>query len=187
MTRFAMVGVFLWAGVLGLAGCGDKTEPKAQIVVSNVAPPGPSTAADALQPRYEATLAEGIDFKKPGYPNFLAEVKGVSGYEPWGRWSDDKLVSFRFKQPLPEKFTLVVNGGAIGPNIGKTFKIKVGLEEKEIVFKSDPFKEPTMQRIVFAPSTPSDTIQITVPEPSQASNNDTRKLGLGMISLKIEN
>jgi len=185
MSRFAMSSLIVLAGVLALFGCSEKPDPKAQLAVSNAAQT--SAPVDLIGPRYEAKLSEGIDFKKPGYPNFLTEVKGVSGYEPWGRWSDDKLVSFKFKQPLPEKFTLVVNGGAIGPNIDKAFKVKIGSMENEIVFKSDPFKEPTTHRIAFALSTPSDTIDIIVPTPSPPDNGDPRKLGIGLIFLKIEN
>lgn len=182
-----MAGVVALAGVLGIAGCGNKPEPKAKITVESTTPTAVPATVDPQGPRYEATLAQGIDFTRQGYPNFLADVKGVSGHEPWGRWSDSKQVSFKFKQPLPDKFTLALHGGAIGPNLGKVFKIKIGSEEKDIVFTSDPFNQPETHRVTFKLNTPSDAIQITVPEPSQPSNGDTRKLGIGMISLKIEN
>jgi hypothetical protein len=97
------------------------------------------------------------------------------------------VVTFKFKQPLPEKLTLAVHGGAFGPNIGKVFKIMIGPEVQETVYASDPFNRPETHRMAFKPGTPTDTIQITVPEPSQPANGDPRKLGLGLISVKIEN
>lgn len=41
-------------------------------------------AIDILAISYEATLPEGIDFRKPGYPTFIKQVKGISGLETWG-------------------------------------------------------------------------------------------------------
>lgn len=47
---------------------------------------------DKLGPRYPASLMEGIDFTRLGWPEFIRNVKGLSGYEPWGRWSDAKVL-----------------------------------------------------------------------------------------------
>ena len=46
---------------------------------------------DPLGPRYEVTMMDGIDFTKPGYPTFLSDVSGISGPEPWGRWTDGEM------------------------------------------------------------------------------------------------
>jgi hypothetical protein len=185
MNHFSVKTGLLLAATMGFLGCGEKTEPKVEVTVGETAPV--SVPVDALGTRYEATLAQGIEFKKPGYPNFLVGVKGVSGHEPWGRWSDSKEVIFKFKQPLPTQLTLALTGGAMGPNIGKAFKIKIGSEEREMIFKGDPFKAPATQRIEFKLNSPSDTIQITVPEPSKPPSGDARMLGIGLISLQIEN
>jgi hypothetical protein len=170
---------------LMFAGCGDKPEPKSQ-VVGAPSSPVQLASADLLGPRYEATLVEGIDFKKPGYPNFVAKVEGMSGYEPWGRWSQANLVTIKFKQPLPSKFVLVIVGGAYGPNIGKPIKVKAGTVMKEIVFTSDPFKQPNTHRIDFQLDAPVDTIEFSVPQPTQPPSGDLRKLGIGLTALKIE-
>ena len=64
--------------------------------------------AGTLEPQYTATLAEGINFAKPGAPDFLVAASGLSGVESWGRWTDANLgpVVFRFRDSLPRDFTL---------------------------------------------------------------------------------
>lgn len=178
--------ILVFSGLFLLVGCDDKVggnEVKSSMPSST---PASIIITDPLGPRYEATLQEGIDFKKLGYPSFLVDIQGVSNYEPWGRWSDIKQLSFKFKEPLPKAFILSLNGGAFGPNIGKAFKIKIGFIEKEVVFTSDPFNQPQTYRVAFKLDKPSDTIQMIVPEPTSPSKDDLRKLGLGLIFLKIE-
>lgn len=192
MNRFSMAGVVVLAGVWGLAGCGDKPEPKAQIVVGSAAPAAAPASADLLGPRYEATLAEGIDFKKPGYPNFLAEVSGMSGYEEWGRWTDaaaGPVAKFRFKQALPRTFTLELSADAFGPNNGAPVKVRVGGVEKTFVISHKKEADPYL--LAFEIDGTADTLEITPPKPISPNeidpkNSDRRKLGIAFISLKIK-
>ena len=187
MKNVLIAGLIAILGGVALVACGDKPESTGQLKAGgSTSATAQKPAADPLAPRYEATLAEGIDFRKPGYPNFLAEVSGMSAQEPWGRWSNGKLVTFRFKQPLPTKFTLVVSGGAAGTNINQPFLVKAGAVEKEIKFAADPFSKPIPQRLSFQLDAPVNLIEITVPNPSQPSSGDARKIGIGIITLKIE-
>ena len=182
MNNISIAGIVAILTTLILVGC--KEEPKTPTEVSvKVNAPFPS------EPGYEATLAEGIDFKKPGYPNFLSEVKGMSGREPWGRWSDAKQVEFKFKQPLPSKFTLVISGGGFGANVNKPVNVQVGGIVKDIQFSTNPFapsEKLTPQRISFELNTSVDAIVIVVPQPMSTGTSDTRQLGIGLITLKIE-
>jgi phosphoglycerol transferase len=85
-------------------------------------------AVDPLGPKYESTLAEGIDFKKPRYPSFLIDITGVSAREDWCRWTDANIVPvarFQFNKPLPKKFILELQANAIGQNVGQP-KVRVG-------------------------------------------------------------
>lgn len=174
-----------------LFGCGDKSEPKSQIAGANAPSPAVQPVpVDPLGPRYEATLAEGIDFKKPGYPTFLAEVSGMSGNENWGRQSDANngaVVKFRFKQPLPRNFTLEITANAFGPNLGKPIKVRVGAVEKTFVHKDG--SSAGTYSLVFESTNGADTIEIVSPKPTSPAElkmgGDTRKLGVGLISLKI--
>ena len=77
---------------LNLAACGKNEEPA-------------KVAAVVIPESYSATLAEGIQFAaKPNYPSFIKSVNGMSGYEPTGRWTEGKNVTFTFTQNLPANF-----------------------------------------------------------------------------------
>lgn len=163
-----------------LSGCGEDIKPKDQAAANPV--------ADSLAPRYEASLAEGIDFKKPGYPSFLAEVSGISAVEGWGRWTDGPVAKFRFKQPFPSKFTLLVSAGASSSNIGKQAIVRVGKIEKRFTVKEPT---PTEYSLNFEGVDSIDTLEIIPSNHDRAvdvdpKNPDTRSLGLAMIYLKIQ-
>jgi len=173
-----------------LSGCGEDPKPKVQAAAPSVAAVAGTTtpATDPLAPRYEATLAEGIDFKKEGYPSFLAEVSGMSDYEGWGRWTDGPVAKLRFTQPLPDKFTLLINAGAIGPNLGKPIIVRTGKVEKEFTAK-DP--QATAFSLNFEGVNGTDTIEIIPPKPVRPKDidpksEDVRMLGVSMISLKVQ-
>lgn len=192
MNRFIMfgAGVVLLSGVLSVAGCGDKQEPKAQITVGSASPVAASV--DALGPRYEATLAEGIDFKKQGYPSFLAEVSGMSDYETWGRWTDaltGPAAKFRFKQALPKKFTVEIVAHAFGPNIDAPIKVRVAGIEKTFTITS-PEKQDNIYRLTFETDGVTDSLEIIPPKPTSPNetdpqSKDSRKLGIAISSIKI--
>jgi len=163
-----------------LSGCGEDVKPKTQAAAN--------PAADPLAPRYEASLAEGIDFKKPGYPTFLAEASGLSGLESWGRWTDGPVAKFRFKQPLPSKFTLLISVGAIGTNVGKQIIVRAGKIEKAFTVKGP---EATAYALNFDGVDGIDTLEIVPPKPTRPhdidpKNADTRLLGVAMVYLKVQ-
>ena len=119
MNWFSLAAAAVVVSVLGVAGCGDKHGPKAQ-----------------LDPHYQAALAEGIDFRNPDYPSFVVEVAGMSDHEPWGRWTDaaaGPTARFRIKQALPKLLTLEITANAFGPNNGQPIKVRIGGVEKSFV------------------------------------------------------
>ena len=167
------------SSILFLSACSDQ---------SNDA----KTADTSSKVTYVATLAEGIDFKKEGYPDFINEVSGMSGFEPWGRWSDadagGSVVRFTFRDKLPEAFNLVLTANAFGPNDGKPILVKAGQVTQEWIIINGA--EPGTYTIKFE-KVDSNTLEFTPPEPtsplSQTKDNpDPRKLGIGFVSLKIE-
>ena len=178
-----------------ISGCSDEPADKAKRPASAPASPAPKASAPApaagvsLEPRYEATLAQGIEFGKPGYPAFLREVHGVSGHEPWGRWTDANLapaVRLRFAKPLPAKFTLELKASGLGPNAYEAVKVRAGSVDRSFVIGNPP---KGAQRLAFE-GVSGDTIEIVPPAPIRPAevtpgNTDTRKLGLGLESLKI--
>ena len=148
-------------------------------------PVGSSTTLDVLAPRYESTLVQGIDFAREGYPSFLEKVTGVSQHETWGRWTDAKEATIKFKQKLPEKFTLELIAQAFGPNINNPLTVKVGKAIKEITITTGvpgnyelSFEGINSDSLTLVPAKPTTPKSIGV-------NEDTRLLGIGLIKLKF--
>jgi phosphoglycerol transferase len=141
---------------------------------------------DPLGPRYESTLAEGIIFSKQGYPGFLNKVTGVSGYEPWGRWTDGKEAKLQFKTKLPAKFELELTAGAFGPNLNAPLTIKIGKVSKSITLTDI---NPKTYKVSFEGVT-SDTLTLMPAKPtspkSVGANEDLRMLGVSLVRLKIQ-
>lgn len=98
-----------------------------------------------LEPRYQATLSEGITFKNPGYPFFVKGVTGISIPESFGRWTDATKAIIDFSQPLPKKFVLKVTATRYQPTMGEPVKVVVGMRSYEIDFPKEwDFKEVTI-------------------------------------------
>ena len=145
--------------------------------------------ADALGPRYAATLDEGIEFSRSRWPEFIKTVAGISGNESWGRWSDANLapcVRLEFFKALPDRFDLLLTMSAFGPNAGREFVVIVGANEYRGVAGAAAGEV----RIPVANNgSVADVIQICPPSPVQpegtGSRKDRRRIGLGLIRLRI--
>ena len=197
MNKSYKTTVLLLSGVFSLGGCDEQPDSSAKVEVSNAVAPTTAAPVNASQstrvaesPKpYEATLEEGIDFKKPGYPVFLAEVSGVSGVESWGRWSDGSNVKFRFKNPLPKNLTIEIVANAYGPNQGLPIKVRVGNTEQTLTIVNH--NPPATYSLLLKTDGKSDSLEFTVPQPTMPAelnpnNKDPRKLGLGFYALKIK-
>ena len=206
MYKLNKVSKLLLVGLFGLAGCNEQPEAPAKVEVASgqatapITSPAPEAkavvqvpvvapASVALPVSYKATLEEGIDFKKPGYPTFLSEVSGVSGVEGWGRWSDGSIVKFRFKQVLPKKFTIEIVVSAFGPNNGMPLKVKVGKIEQSFILKNEKIISP--KELTFITDGKTDILEIIPSKPIQPreldpKNQDPRKIAIGLISIKLK-
>ena len=149
--------------------------------------------AGSMKPVYQARLAEGIDFKRPGYPEFLKAVSGMSTVEAWGRWTDSNesdtpsTTTFVFKNPLPRKFAIQIEAQAFGPNIDQPILVKVGDEKETFSLKDANLNIVTLH---FTNPNDSNIIDIVIPKPTSpkqlnVKSDDTRKLGIGIVTLKI--
>lgn len=143
-----------------------------------------------VQTKYKATLQDGIDFKKEGYPTFLKSVSGIDAHEDWGRWSNANLaqsIKLVFNEPLPKKFTLELKALGYGPNINAKTTIQVGDTRKIIILQADSSQT---YELTFDNLSEANSIEIFPPKPTSPNelnitNTDTRKLGIGVVSLKI--
>jgi phosphoglycerol transferase len=127
-----------------------------------------------------------IDFKRENWPGIVAVATGLSGVENWGSWSVSKEVNLNMAATLPKRFNLHLTAHAFGPNIGKSFYVRIGSEEKEFSLTGDP-QIITMQ---FDNVVDETIIGIVVPNPASPKElglgADARKLGIGLIELRIE-
>ena len=130
-------------------------------------------------------LAWGIDFREERFPNFVCLVRGISHREPWGRWSIGPKITLLMNQPLQGRFRFVVVGGAYGKNIGASVGVRIGDARRTLRFLSSQ-AQPEEVSVEFALSAPSDVIELFIPYPTVPDQNDSRAVGLGMVSLRIE-
>ena len=146
--------------------------------------------ADKDEPRYESSLSEGADFSRSGLPLFLRNAEGLSGEEPWGRWSDADVspsVRFEFFEPLPDRFSMELETNAFGPNIGKDLTVKVGSKAYAVHIPEGHFSAALdvelggekAQTIEFFPPAPTSPKELGLSE-------DGRKLGIGFIGMRIK-
>lgn len=179
MKTYQLISIGIIAAAL-LAGCGKEEQ------AANVQKPAAQAGASLQgEPRYEATIAQGIDFRKPGYPTFLVDVTGMSFAESvgegWGRWTDGPQATFKFKTPLSGKIKLVVVGHAYGQNAGNPVKVKIGDQEGTLTLDAAADKK---VEIPFSLDKPADTLTIVIPRPTKPEGGD-RLLGLGLVQLQI--
>lgn len=76
--------------------------------------------------------ADSFVFNVAGAPEEVRQFSGISRPESWGRWSNAQLgseVKIEYKEPLPEKFDLVITAKAYGPNANKPIPVRVGDSE----------------------------------------------------------
>lgn len=139
--------------------------------------------------QYDSTLQEGIAFPRLGYPSFIQAFSGISRQEPWGRWTNantgqTKLV---FKDNLPKDFVLELTAFSYGPNADAPTQIWVGNQMRELVIARD---KASLYRVEFTGVGDVKAIEIRPPHPIAPNqinpqSTDGRKLGLGLVDLKI--
>lgn len=169
--------------VAAIAGCGERGNGQG-------AAPAQGPPRAAAEARYEAKPEEGIDFRKPGLPAFVAEVSGLSGWEAWGRWSDANLapgVRIRFTQPLPPAPQVELSIMAFGPNLGQPIRVRIGSVERSITHSNAGSAGTYTVR--FETSGGADTLEIVPPQPispaQYAGTQDVRRIGVGLVSVRV--
>lgn len=139
---------------------------------------------------HKETLAEGIDFSRNSFPDFIRHIDGLSAAEPWGRWSDANIspsVRLEFVSSLPSRFTLVISAQPFGPNAGKVLKILIGNNIYEYLLPNDVFQA----RIpVDVKKEKVQSIEFIIPEPTSPEQlgmgRSNRKLGVGFKHIGFE-
>lgn len=135
--------------------------------------------------------ADSFVFNVAGAPEEVKQFSGISRPESWGRWSNAQLgetVKIEYRQPLPEKFDLVITAKAFGPNAGQPIPVRVGGQEQPLTLGHDV----TTTTLHFDNPSRSHVLEIIPPAP-QATNEGNilghapRQLGVGMVEIKVVN
>ncbi|WP_141233292.1 DUF7024 domain-containing protein [Lysobacter antibioticus] len=151
--------------------------------------PIPAAAGESTRAPQRLAFKEGVDFSKDGWPYFVKDATGLSGREQWGRWSDANIapsVKLELISPLPKKFSLILTARAFQPENDKvvvkigtqSYALRIGGDGKEVRLPVDLVGEST-NAIEFIPAAPISPQRLGV-------SADVRKLGIGMIRLRIE-
>src|SRR5574342_1071079 len=127
-----------------------------------------------------------VDFRQKDYPADVASVSGISYHEPWGRWTDGDRAVVQFKRPLPSTFQLKLQTRlAFGPNAGLLIFVRAGSIQKEFTVTSPN----QLILLDFDGVVNADRIELVIPRSTSpkeiAVSEDSRKLGLGLVSLAI--
>jgi phosphoglycerol transferase len=126
-----------------------------------------------------------IDFRDNSWLGILEKITGISTAEEFGRWTIGKEVIMEFVSPLPEKFTLVLRGRAIGPNIDLPFRMKIGAQEQQFRLGS------TLQDVALAFETngANKIVKLEIPKPISPRElwnaPDERLLGAAVEQISI--
>lgn len=141
--------------------------------------------ARRLAGHYDAAPEEGIDFKRHGMPAFIVDCAGVSYCEDFGRWTDDDVAMFRFAQPLPARFDLVLTGFVLAPNAKRDITVRAGSFKAAFRMTYPPAATVS---IPIKNDGRSDTIFIDIPNPAAGSTipADPRRVGLALVRLQIK-
>lgn len=135
-------------------------------------------------------FAKGMDFTNAITSPLLHSINGLSGQEPWGRWSDANIaptIIFEFVDILPDIFMLSLKANAFGPNVGKDLTVKIGEQKFCVLIPNDgPFD---IELPVNLNAQKINTVEFIPPKPTSPKelgiSVDDRKLGIGFISMKI--
>ena len=108
--------------------------------------------------------------------------EGFYGSEPWGRWTEGDTAHIRFGRPVPADFRLVVRGRAFGPNVDAPVRVCVE-DECQLVRLAAQDRRVQLE---FRGHGGARRVTFHIPHPSSPGNGDDRQLGIGIVSLRVE-
>ncbi|MGH7858219.1 MAG: DUF7024 domain-containing protein, partial [Candidatus Binatia bacterium] len=149
---------------------------------------GEGDEPSGMEPVYRARRAQGIDFRRPGRPRFVARWSGLSYNEEWGRWSDGSCVEIVLKDPLPARLRLMLDAYAYEANALHPVRLSVGESSVMLHVAGLP-----IQTYVAELETSGCERRLsldipfpTAPPPQQPGEPaDRRRIGIGLQSLRF--
>lgn len=107
---------------------------------------------------------------------------GFSAAEPWGRWTDSPTATVTFGRPLARGFTLSMTAHAFGPNAGVPIRVCADDECQAVSLGTDD----QLVKATFHTRHRTRRVVIHVPHPTAPGKDDPRLLGIGVVSLGVE-
>ena len=143
---------------------------------------------DARAHHASSPTVRQIDFSQAWLSPAVGTIKGLSGREQWGRWSDADVhpqVEIRFRDPLPARGSLTLTARAFGPNIGQPMRIRIGGHETELRFDACDTTAVATYALQQAPLSLEIAPPHPVPPRDLGVSQDPRRLGIGLVRLTI--
>lgn len=148
-------------------------------------------AALITQTQYEAILHEGVSFAadEKNRAMVVSELKGFSGIEPWGRWTDASLAdrgTIKLIRSLPLSGSLILRIRCFATNCNGKMRARYGGVEHAIDLRGISEQEVSLPmhadggtEIELIPASP-------VSPRSAAGSTDDRVIGLGIMNMRWE-
>ena len=109
-------------------------------------------------------------------------TSGFAGQQPWGRWTDRPTATLTFGRPFPRHLVLSLTGHAFGPNIDAPVRVCVpGDCETMRLAATD-----STVRLTFHAAGAARSVTLHVPHAVSPGNGDPRLLGVGIVSVRVE-
>lgn len=113
--------------------------------------------------------------------------KGLSIYEPWGRWSDGQQVQWELANCVPKgRVRLELEANAFGPNVDQRFQAFLGEKAADFTLKE------ARQNVVIEFDNEQDcatTLSLTIPKSTSPKelgmSGDERKLGMSIVRVQV--
>lgn len=119
----------------------------------------------------------------------VIKVDGLSFAEPFGRWSNAKLVVIRFDRQLPPSFEIDLVLGGYAGNVGANAQVLVGPQSRSLPV-TGTLQNMQKSRLQFSSVGETDLVSIIIPVPTvprrlNPRSADERALGLVLQSMTI--
>lgn len=129
-------------------------------------------------------LVQRVDLSQPDLG--FKRIEGLSGAEPFGRWTDGPRLVLQTMTPLPRALRLHISARAVAGNVGAPVRVRVGDQVKQHRFAGE-IGEAVLD---FDTDGSADTIIIDIPRPVRASSlgtssQDQRMIGLAIDTLEV--
>ena len=134
---------------------------------------------------YPGTPEQGITFSKAGFPDWVDHTFGLSWREDWGRWTDGNMghsAGLVFTRPLTGPSCLQLTSRPVSSLFNKAVGIRFGKQTEVLRFTSSDFAQ---YYIDFPSPEGADRLEFLLPKVGPASSADSRRLGMGLVSLSI--